>query len=214
MQVALAHVHVDQQYALPGLGNHGGEVGGDEGLAHRGAGAGDHQAVVFCFQCGEVQAGAQAAQGFDGQVGRVADGKQRRGLGGAALALAAFIFLGLLQHAVGDRGVDRQAQLLDGFRILDAAVECLAYQHQGDGDEQAEHGGDQHDQRFLRLNWLGHVDVGGVNDPHVTYGAGAHHVQFLRLVQQLGVDLRANLYITGQAQQFLLGFWQTLDFLR
>ncbi|MCY1416938.1 hypothetical protein D9M71_324550 [compost metagenome] len=76
-----------------------------------------------------MQAGAQAAQGFDGQVGRVADGKQRRGLGGAALTLASFIFLGLLQHAVGDRRVYGQAQLFNGFRILDTAIERLAYQH-------------------------------------------------------------------------------------
>ncbi|MCY1409632.1 hypothetical protein D9M71_249870 [compost metagenome] len=104
--------------------------------------------------------------------------------------------------------------MLDGFRILDAAVERLAYQHQGDGDEQAEHGGDEDDQRLLRLDRLGDVDIGGIDDAHVAHRAGAHDVQFLGLVQQLGVDLSADLHVAGQAQQFLLGFRQAFDLLR
>ncbi len=62
VQVAATHVRVDQQHALAGLRDHRGEVAGDERLAHRRRRAGDHQHLVACFEHGELEAGAQAAQ--------------------------------------------------------------------------------------------------------------------------------------------------------
>ena len=76
VQVTLAHVGVDQQYTLAGLSDNGGQVGGDEGLADCRARTGDHQDVVLGLDHREVQAGAQAAHGLGGEVGRVVDGQQ------------------------------------------------------------------------------------------------------------------------------------------
>ncbi|MCY1455607.1 hypothetical protein D9M71_727510 [compost metagenome] len=93
------------------------------------AGAGDHQAVVVGFEHGEVQAGTQAAQGFYGQVGWMADGQQRCGAVGTATAPFIFVFFSFLQNAVWDRRIDRQAHLLDSIGVFQATVQSFAQQY-------------------------------------------------------------------------------------
>ncbi|MNL65642.1 hypothetical protein D3C87_1899990 [compost metagenome] len=77
VQVAFTHVGVDQQHLLSGLGNDRGQVARYEGFTHGRAWAGNHQDVVLRFKGCEVQAGTQAAQRFDGEVGGVVDGEQQ-----------------------------------------------------------------------------------------------------------------------------------------
>src|SRR5690554_3868572 len=200
VQVALAHIPIKQHNLLPGLGNDGGQVGRNEGLAHPRAGAGDHQDIVLRFHHGEMQAGTQAAQCFNGQVRRVGGSQQTGPLYTLALALQHFLVL-----AEGDGRIYGQADLLNQLRVLDAAVERMAQQSNGYTQHAAEQSGEHYNQCLLGFDRLAGIHDSLVNHPNVTHGAGAHDIQLLRLVQHLGVDLGTHLHITGQPQQLLLG---------
>jgi len=151
VQRALAHVRIDHQHLLSRLGDHRGQVGRDEGLAHAGARTGDHQDVVLGFQHGEMQAGAQAADRFHRRVGRCIDRQQvRAALHAVASAPPAPMALATLLHVLGraqrnDR-IHRQAQLLDLRRVLHARVHDPAQEHHTHRQEAAQQGADQHHQ--------------------------------------------------------------------
>src|SRR5690554_1541897 len=147
-----------------------------------------------------MQAGTQAAQGFNGQVRRVGSSQQTGPLYTLALALQHFLVL-----AEGDGRIYGQADLLNQLRVLDAAVERMAQQSNGYTQHAAEQSGEHYNQCFFRFDRLAGIHGSLVNHPHVTHGAGAHDIQFLGLVQHLGVDLGTHLHITGQPQQLLLG---------
>src|SRR5690554_1531550 len=147
-----------------------------------------------------MQAGTQAAQGFNGQVRRVGGSQQAGPLYTLALALQHFLVL-----AEGDGRVYGQADLLNQLRVLDTAVQGMAQQSDGYTQHAAQQGGEDYDQCFLRFDRLARINNSLVNHPYVTHGAGAHYIQFLGLVQHLGVDLGTHLHITGQSQQLLLG---------
>src|SRR5690554_1474090 len=200
VQIALAHIPIKQHYLLTGLGNDGSKVGRNEGLANPRAGAGDHQDVVLRFHHGEMQAGTQAAQGFNGQVRRVGSSQQTGPLYALAFALQHFLIL-----AEGDGRIHRQADLLNQLRVFDTAVQGMAQQGNGYTQHAAQQGSEDHNQCFLRFDRLAGIDCSLVNHPHVAHGAGAHDIQLLGLVQHLGVDLGTHLHITGQSQQLLLG---------
>nr|GFD55895.1 hypothetical protein [Tanacetum cinerariifolium] len=53
-----------------------------------------------------------------------------------------------------------------------------------------------------------------VDDAHVADAAGTKNVLLLAFVQQQGVGLRGDLHVASQAQKFLLGGRQGLDFLQ
>src|SRR5690554_3220915 len=200
VQIALAHIPIKQHYLLTGLGNDGSKVGRNEGLANPRAGAGDHQDVVLRFHHGEMQAGTQAAQGFNGQVRRVGSSQQTGPLYALAFALQHFLIL-----AEGDGRIHRQADLLNQLRVFDTAVQGMAQQGNGYTQHAAQQGSEDHNQCFLSFDRLAGIDCSLVNHPHVAHGAGAHYIQLLGLVQHLGVDLGTHLHITGQSQQLLLG---------
>ena len=149
--------------------------------------AGDHQDVVLGLDHREVQAGAQAAHGLGGEVGRVVDGQQV----GCSALVALEVGQALLQRGLllgeGNRGVDRSAGAFDVLRVLHAALECFTHIDEGGGEQGAEQGGDDDDQRLVRLYRVFQVCRGVVDDAHVTHGAGADDVQLLGLVQQHGV---------------------------
>ena len=77
----------------------------------------------------------------------------------------------------GNRGVDRSAGAFDVLRVLHAALECFTHIDEGGGEQGAEQGGDDDDQRLVRLDRVFRVCRGVVDDAHVTYGAGADDVQ-------------------------------------
>ena len=210
VQIATAHVAIDQQHALAGLGDDRGEVAGDERLAHRGRRAGDHQHLVACLEHGELEAGAQAAQRFDGEVGRLADAEQA-GLAIACLAPPVQLFL---RGAVGQAGVHRYAELLDHVRALHATVERLAQQDHCRRDQQADEEGERHHQRANRLGRLLDHRVGVVDDTYVTDGSGAENVLLLRLVHQQRIGLGRDFHVTFEAQQLLLRHGQGVDLLQ
>src|SRR5690554_2570691 len=147
-----------------------------------------------------MQAGTQAAQGFNGQVRQVGSSQQT----GPLYALA-FALQHLLVLAEGDGRIYRQADLLNQLRVLDTAVQGMAQQGNGYTQHAAQQGSEDHNQCFLRFDRLAGIHDSLVNHPNVTHGAGAHYIQFLGLVQHLGVDLGTHLHITGQPQQLLLG---------
>ena len=210
----LAHVGIDHQHPLPGLGDHRGKVGGDEGLAHARTRTGDGEDVVLCLQHGEVQAGAQAAQRLHRQVRRLVDGQQVLAAVGADMVHTQAVTLGRRQRlgvAQRDGRIDRQAQLLDHGRVLDARVEHALDEHEGDGKECAQHRRHQHHKRLARFDRVGGVSHGRIDDAHIAHRARARHIQLLGLVQQGGIELVADLQVAGQAQQFLLGIRQLAD---
>ncbi len=134
----------------------------------------------------------------------MSDGQQCRTCAGASPSTGDFVFFIFLQNAVRNRSVDRQAKLLDGFGTFQPSVQRLAYQHQGHRQEAAKNSGDQYNQGLFRFDRFEEIDIRGIDQAHITDGARAHHIQFLRLVQQLGINGGTDLYIPGQAQQFLL----------
>src|SRR5690554_4687481 len=156
-----------------------------------------------------MQAGTQAAQGFNGQVRRVGGSQQTGPLYTLALALQHFLVL-----AEGDGRIYGQADLLNQLRVLDAAVERMAQQGDGYTEHAAEQSGEHHNQCLLGFDRLAGIHDSLVNHPNVTHGAGAHDIQLLGLVQHLGVDLGAHRHITNQAQQLLLGLGQAAYLLK
>ena len=157
-----------------------------------------------------MQAGAQATQRFDRQVRRIGRGQQVRAHGLGALALdVALQYLLILTERHG--GIDRQAQLLDDFGILDAAVQCMTQQGNSYAQHAAQQGGQHHDQRLLRFDRLGGIDNRIVDDAYITHGTRTYDVQLLRGVQHCGVNFSAHFDVTCQAQQLLLRLGQATN---
>ena len=216
VQMAFAHVRVHHHHFLSHLGQHRGQVGGDKGLAHLRTGAGDHQHLVAGFHGGEVQAGAQAAQGLHRQIARVVHRQQRSGLaGGAALAAAQHVgdavTAGLL---LGERhgGVHRNAQFLQLVGGFDAPAQQAGSQHHR-GCEQKAEGGAEHQNEALFRRHRCRVDHRVVDDAHVAHGAGLENTQLLGPVKQAHIELLVHFHVAHQAQDFLLGLRQIADLI-
>ena len=123
MGIAFTHIAVDQQYTLVGLADHRRKVGADKGLPDRRANPGEHQDIVLCLHHGEVEAGAQAAHGFNRQIGRVTHCQQ------LALLVTLNTLNGLdaiprfLPFRQRNAGVYADAILFQHLRAFDTAVE-------------------------------------------------------------------------------------------
>ena len=160
-----------------------------------------------------MQAGAQAAHGFGGQVRRVVDRQQVGGVALVALEVGQALFQQRLLVAERNGGVDGNAGAFDVFGVLHAALERFTDVDEGHRQQPAEQGGDDDHQRLVGLDRSVDVRRGVIDDTHIAHGAGADDVQLLGLVQQHGVGFRRDFHVTGQAQQFLLGRGQGADLL-
>ncbi|MNF81200.1 hypothetical protein D3C84_634610 [compost metagenome] len=89
-------------------------------------------------------------------------------------------------------------------------MEGGAHQDQTNRQHATQQSRQYHDQRLLRLDSAG-FNGGIIDDPHIADSARLHDIELLLLIEQLDEDLLTHLYITGQTQNLLLGFWQTLD---
>ena len=146
-----------------------------------------------------MQTGSQASQGFDGQVCRGFEGKNRK------IALAR-------SHGVGrniavDRRENRQAQVFQIGGLLNALVHPSADKNQSDPGKSAQNQAQRKQHGCARRDGPG-ARRRDIDDAHVADGAGAQHFHFLRARQKFGVDLLRQLDIACQVQDLALGFRQ------
>ena len=115
VEVAFAHIGIDKQNAFARLRHYGGKVGGDKGFTCFRRGTGNHEDVVRRVQHGEVDIGAQGADGFDCRVGAVFAGQQ---IVGTAAGFFEFVFeevAFLLGFGVRNKSDDFQIEVFDFF---------------------------------------------------------------------------------------------------
>ena len=115
VEVAFAHIGIDKQNAFARLRHYGGEVGGDKGFACFRRGTGNHEDVVRCVQHGEVDIGAQGADGFDGSIGSVFAGQQIVGTAAGFLEFAFEEVAFLLGFGVRNKSDNFQIEVFDFF---------------------------------------------------------------------------------------------------
>ena len=210
--VALTHIAVNHQHALVGLANHRREVGADEGFTDGRTHAGHHQHIVLRLHHGEVQTGAQATNRLNGEVSRVTHRQQLALLIALHAVNALHAIAGFLPFRKWNAGVNVNTMFFQHLRAFDTAVKQRAQQYADNRQHQAKNNAAKHNQRFLRFY---HARLGNrrVNDTHVAHGARLGDFQLLLFVQQLHIHLLAGLHVTGQAHNFLLGFWHRGDAL-
>lgn len=114
VDVALAHVGIDDDDALAALRQHRAQVLGDEALAHVRRRAGDEHRAAVCAQQREVQGGAQAAQALHRVVVGVAGGEQLARALAARLTRRSSSASALLSGTVAYTGSDSWRSMASG----------------------------------------------------------------------------------------------------
>ena len=200
VQVALAHVGINQQNTLAGGCHDGRQVGTDERFPDSGRRASEHDDAVGRMEHGKLQRGAQTAQALDRKICRIGNGQQMR----SALAGLDGLIQRRLARARGYVGIDTESGfLLNLVGRPDACAQMVAQQACTGARHQAQQAAQQQDDQPLGLDgcfWNG----GRVDDAHAAHLALLDQPQLLQAVEQAGVELIVDLDVARQAQQLPL----------
>src|SRR5699024_5422368 len=144
-----------------------------------GRGAGNGDGITAGFQLREVQAGAQTAQGFDGDI--VCAFASQNGC--ARVVLFAALRMGRKPVAEWNDSVDGQAELpFDVVGVMHDALQRQTQEQPTGTGEGTDEDGQHQDQLLLRGNGVHGFD-GVIDDVDGTYGAGLHDAQLLGTVE-------------------------------
>ncbi|CGV53903.1 Uncharacterised protein [Salmonella enterica subsp. enterica serovar Typhi] len=111
------------------LADDGRQVGANKGFTDRGADACEHEYIILRLHHGEMEAGAQAANRLNRQIGRIAHRQQ------LALLVTLNPFNGFdaiarfLPFRQRNTGIDADPVLLQRLRAFDTAIKQRAQQH-------------------------------------------------------------------------------------